>query len=337
MINFHCKTCGQVISVPETHIAKKGKCPKCKTIVIVPAINDDLRPEPPHADIDLSQYLQQPPEPEIHPKGDAFPRTRFDALSADDLNAGNEPPPEPEIKEEPPERRLPWILDIFLYPTSTSGLINLGIYWLLPILIGVMQRILPIPFIWSIAGLVVAGCMYYFFMECIRDSASGGIRAPENIATMPDINDAAAQVLQIIASVIVFWGPLGGYWMYKVFWQSAGASSAYHPASDAIFWLLLGYGILFFPIGLLAIAMFDSGAAFNPLLWIRSIFSTFFHYCGLLLFFCLLGWLVSRAVSYLQQSLLFSYLFGAVFVYLAMVAAHLLGRFYYLNSKKLDW
>ena len=238
-----------------------------------------------------------------------------------------------------PERKLPWIIDVFLYPTSMSGLINLGIFWLLPILLGFMQ-ILPIPFIGIfafIAYIIVAGYMYYFFMECIRDSASGGIRAPENMGSMPDMGDAVTQVMEIVASVVIFWGPLGGYLMYKIFWQSAGTNSLYNPTTDTVFWLLLGYGIFFFPIGLLALAMFDSSSAFNPFLWITSILSTFFQYCSLVLFFCVLGWLVSRVVSSFQQSLFFSYLFGAAFIYLAMVAAHLLGRFYYRNAEKLNW
>lgn len=338
MINFSCKNCGQKISVPEAHAGKKGKCPKCKTIVVVPKINNDISLKPQDSDTNNLQYVQQPPESELRLKEEPPTQIRFDGLSADGLNVTNESLLiKPEIKEKPPERRLPWLLDIFLYPTSMSGLINIGIFWILPMLLGFMQRILLIPFIGGIASLIVAGYMYYFFMECIRDSASGGIRAPENIGSIPDMGDVVAQVMEIVASVVIFWGPLGAYLMYKIFWRSAGANSTYDPKTDMVFWLLLGYGIFFFPIGLLALAMFNSTSAFNPFLWITSIFSTFFQYCSLVLFFCLLGWLASKVVSSFQQSLFFSYLFRAAFIYLAMVAAHLLGRFYYLNSKKLNW
>lgn len=337
MIKFNCKNCGQKISVSEIHTGKKGKCPKCKTIVIVPEINIDisLKPQNPHPD--KLQYTQQLPEPELHLKKDTLAQPGFNGQSPYGLNITNESLMKTEIKEKPPERKLPWIVDIFLYPTSMSGLINLGIFWLLPILLGFIQRILPIPFIWGIAGLIVAGYMYCFFMECIRDSASGGIRAPENMASMPDMGDAFTQVMEILASVVIFWGPVGAYLMYKNFWQSAGANYLYDPKNDTVFWLLLGYAIFFFPMGLLALAMFNSTSAFNPFLWITSIFSTFFQYCSLVLFFCALGWLVSRIVASSQQSLFFSYLLGAIFIYLAMVAAHLLGRFYYINSTKLNW
>jgi hypothetical protein len=322
------------------HAGKKGKCPKCKTIVVVPEINDDISLKPRDSDTNNLQYVQQSPEPELRLKRDTSTQTRFEGLSADGLNVTKESLLKPEVKEKPPERKLPWIWDIFLYPTSRSGLINLGIFWILPILLGLIDGLmLPICYIWlmmRLAYLVIAGYMFYYFMECIRDSASGGIRAPENIASMPDMGDAVRQVMEIIASVVIFWGPLCAYLMYKVL-QSAEVRSPYDPKTDTFFWLLLGYGIFFFPMGLLALAMFDSASAFNPFLWITSILSTFFQYCSLALFFCALGWLVSRVVSSFQQSLFFSYLFGAAFIYLTMVAAHLLGRFYYINSKKLNW
>lgn len=242
-----------------------------------------------------------------------------------------------EKTEKPPVRKLPWLLDIFLYPTSMSGLINLGIFWVLPILLSLIATFFPIPFVWGLVGFVIAAYMYYYLMECIRDSAAGGIRAPENIGNFPDMRDAVSQAMEIVASIVIFWGPVAAYSMYKIFWQSTGANFVYDPKTDTIFWLLLGYGIFFFPMGLLALAMFNSTSAFNPFLWIASILGTFFQYCGVVLFFCVLGWLVSRIATSFQQSLFFSYLFGAAFIYLAMVAAHLLGRFYYLNSKKLNW
>lgn len=36
MISFACPSCGRVISIDEKYSGKKGKCPKCKGIVVVP-------------------------------------------------------------------------------------------------------------------------------------------------------------------------------------------------------------------------------------------------------------------------------------------------------------
>jgi len=34
-IKFHCKNCGQGMGVPQAYAGKKGKCPKCKNLVLV--------------------------------------------------------------------------------------------------------------------------------------------------------------------------------------------------------------------------------------------------------------------------------------------------------------
>ena len=327
MIKFRCKNCGQKISVPESHAGKKGKCPKCKSIVVVPKIKaadslNDQRNIPAGRQHNSSSpvsdlQLEKEPPGQTRKTNKVF-ANGFEAMQYHEQFI------KIDEAEKPPVRKLPWILDIFLYPTSISGLINLGIFWILPILLGLIARLMPIPFIWSLVGFVIGGYMLYYFIECIRDSALGGIRAPENIGNIPDMGEAFSQSMEIAASVIIFWGPVGFYFIFT-------------RKTDTIYWLLLGYGIFFFPMGLLALAMFRSSAAFNPFVWIMSILSTFFQYCGLVLFFCVLGWLVSRIRSSFQGALFFAFIFNAVFVYLAMVGAHLLGHFYYLNSKKLNW
>lgn len=327
MIKFHCKSCDQRISVPETHAGKKGRCPMCKNIVVVPKIKaadslNDQRDIPAGKQQNSSRpvsdlQLEKEPPDQTGKTNKVF-ANGFEVTQYDEKFIKIDQP------EKPPVRKLPWLLDIFLYPTSISGLINLGIFWLLPILLGIIARLLPIRFIWIIVGFVIGGYIFYYFIECIRDSALGGIRAPENIGNLPDMGDAVSQFMEIIASAVIFWGPVGFYFIFT-------------RKTDTIYWLLLGYGIFFFPMGLLALAMFRSSAAFNPFLWIMSILSTFFQYCSLVLFFCVLGWLASMIVSYFQGALLFAYLLNAAFIYLVMVGAHLLGRFYYLNSKKLNW
>ena len=341
MIKFHCKNCGQKINVPEIHAGKKGKCPKCKSIVVVPgtkaadSLNDQINP-PDEKKQNISPAIPELPlekkPPHQTEKTHKVFANGFDVAQYDEKFLKIDQP------EKPPVRKLPWLLDILLYPTSMSGLINLGIFWLLPILIRVFLMLLPGIIAWLLgllASLVVTAYVYYYFVECIRDSALGGIRAPENIGTFPDMSDAFSQFMEIVACVVIFWLPFFAYYMYKIFWQPNAAN--YNPRTDVIFWLLLGYGIFFFPMGLLALVIFSSSAAFNPILWITSILSTFFQYCFLVLFFCVLGWLASRIRAYFQGALLFAYLLNAVFIYLAMVGAHLLGRFYYQNSEKLNW
>ena len=243
--------------------------------------------------------------------------------------------------EEPPVRKLPWYIDIFLYPTSVSGLINLGIYTVLTLLLGFFaihaQTSPVLTIVLFLIAITITGYLYYYFFECIRDSAKGGIRAPENIGSMPDRSEALTQLWDIFVSIIIFWGPILGYFVYINLLHVENPGKEYNPMTDTIFWILLGYGIFFFPVGILALAMFSSSSAYNPVLWITSIFSTFFQYCGLIIFFIILALLVFRIARSFQGGVFNGVILNAIFMYLAMVAAHLLGRFYYNNSEKLKW
>ena len=306
VIKFHCKNCGQKIRVPEIHAGKKGKCPKCKNIVIVP------KPQ------DIGSLASQPTAQEH-----ASDKIAEDLRKLEESIGTEKAEPEPVT-----ERKLPWPVDIFLYPISTPGLTNLAIFTGVPLLIEVVAKLLgPLAVALAIPSfiinIVIGLYMYWYFAECIRDSAMGGLRAPETLAASPGLSDMFSQTVSIVGCFILFLGPAVFYALFA-------------KKTDTIFWILLGYGIFFFPMGLLAIIMFDSGSAFNPVLLIGSIFSVFFQYCGLLLVLCGVA-LIAKSVPDIQQSQILASLLSCVSIYLAMVAAHLLGRFYWKYQEKLNW
>jgi formate/nitrite transporter FocA (FNT family) len=123
---------------------------------------------------------------------------------------------------------------------------------------------------------------------------------------------------------------------------------------DAIFWSLLAYGAFFFPMGLLACIMFDSIRGLNPILLIPSIFSTFFHYFGLVLLIVAII-LAFSALSSMDtdnpetrqspeqhqppkiSALVVGGIFAGIVVYIAFVIAHVIGRFYWRHQEKLNW
>jgi hypothetical protein len=102
-------------------------------------------------------------------------------------------------------------------------------------------------------------------------------------------------------------------------------------------------------MGILAVAMFESVSGLNPILIFRSIVSTFLPYCGLVVLFYglsvlfvigIIGSLLGvRGVTggSLLSAILLIILMLAGFVWLLLVAAHLLGRFYWLYKEKLNW
>jgi len=358
VIKFHCKNCGQKISVPKIHAGKKGKCPKCKSIIVVPGeaertgrvsfkcstCDEDIEvPESSRGKLiecpKCGCYVEVPSEkkPAETKKTPIEPR-REDDVSDKSIEAlqrleGKIPVDE---TEETGKRRLPWPIDILLYPTSVPGLATIGVI----VLMQLLARLLQLCCLGWIVNVIISLYMYWYFCECIRDSAAGGLRAPETIGSMAALGEMFWQYLRLFACYIFFLAPVTFYhgWTYYT----------NNEINGVIFWSLLTYGVFFFPMGLLAVVMFDSVQGLNPVLLIRSIISTLFQYCGLVILFYGLAVLLVigrmgsvlatvRTGSTLLGPLLVYILIFAVYIWLLLVAGHLLGRFYWRYQEKLNW
>ncbi len=259
-----------------------------------------------------------------------------------------------KIIEEPQlatERKLPWLIDIFLYPVSVAGMIHLAIFLFGPPLLGLIHRFVlsRVPFgtlIAAVLYIMLVGYVLYYLAHCVFDSSKGGRRAPDiSVQYAPDKADLIWELSLILSSIAVCFWPATVYYVLV-------------RRIDLIFWLLSACGIFLFPMALLAAVLFDAVHALNPIFIIVSIFKTVPKYCGLVLFYCVLGGLVAAVMSDVRNLpkpqdltgvtiyvfVLINYFFSAAFiyksmalVYLAMVAAHLLGSFYWWHKDKLDW
>jgi ribosomal protein S27E len=333
VIKVQCKNCGQKFSVSQQHAGKKGRCPKCKNILTVPKQYSPMAiTEPRNAARDLT-FVDAPETGKVQKKA-----VRQYAVPDTAAEQAEESQPESPTGEVEPtgERKLPWMLDIFLYPTSKPGLTSLGIIVGIPLLIDiVLQAFGPFALtLWLpalILRILIGLYMSWYFAECVRDSATGGTRAPEVFATA-DVSTMFEQSLYLAACYIIFAGPAGFY-------------SVFRHKTDAIFWLLAAFGVFFFPIGLLAVVMFNSGAAFNPVLLIGSIFSTFLQYCGLVLLICGVVLPIAAIMNIQPEdiplpkvlTLILQAGFTAILLYIVFVIAHLLGRFYWRYRERLNW
>ena len=334
MIKFNCKSCGRKFSVPETQAGKKGKCPRCKNIVVVPEIQA------------TSPLTEQSDSgvPAVSSKGSTDNLTLLEGIEKDKIQDGpiglSSVPEqatkyEQELEEEPPvdtespaERKLPWVIDIFLYPISIPCLITLGIIISIPLLINIAVGLLgPFGLFVLVPGffinIVISLYFLWYVAECVRDSADGGIRAPETMANAPGLSELLWQWFRLLVCLLIFAGPMGYYFVRT-------------QRIDAIFWSLLAYAVFFLPMGLLAVTLFDSLRGLNPFLLIGSIFNSFFAYCGLVL---ILG-AVALSIIVLRRkpsgkwaAFVSSYLV----MYILLVVAHLLGRFYWRYQEKLNW
>ena len=343
VIEFHCEKCDRKISAPKSQAGKKAICPKCKSTFIIPtnqfAGSAETRNDSggliahtidSHHDLTLIDV----PE-EYRLKDESVDQYKV----PEQTNARQQESEEDLVVEETEsndQRKLPWLIDIFLYPISLPGILHLGMFTVIPLLIALVRISLG-PFGMAVAfpgfliNIAVMLYLYWYVSECIRDSAKGGLRAPEAFATL-GLSDMWSQALHIIGCFIIFLGPA---FFYFYFGQK----------TDVVFWLLLGFGVFFFPMGLLACIMFDSVRGLNPILLIPSIFSTFFQYCGLVLLITgiVLGFRAIRIkrtddVQTLTITMIFlGSVFYLILLYITFVVAHLIGRFYWRYEKKLNW
>jgi len=243
-----------------------------------------------------------------------------------------------------PGGRLPWFIDVFLYPTSRVGLGMLGLFVLVPFLLSLA--------VWGFALLinglggdlafligvlakeVVSGInaivtlyMFWYVGLCIRESAEGNYRAPNSLASDSDeIWGMVEQTLLIAGTTAVCLLPGIAYYLVQ-------------NTVDGRFWLLLAGGGFFLPMALLSVVMQDGFWGLNPLRIMLSILRAFPRYLFVVPVFYAPLAIIACFVIYLGQTdnMFISLVFRAVYVYLLIVAAHVLGRFFYRNEERLDW
>ena len=337
MIKFYCKHCGQQIGVPAGFAGGGARCPKCKNIVVMPEA-ESAEPVADQSDFSDSKGGT---------KYSGFDLALFDIppedAAANQLSSQDGVPekgPEELYKpvektttnetESVGERKLPFFIDIFLYPVSFWGLVNLTIIIGVPLLLDFLQKIMIIQLsclfglIALVINVVVFLFMYWYFAECVRDSADGGLRAPNVRGDVPGAVDMFWQMVNIIGCFGVFFMP---FVFYMLFVKRA----------DVIFWLLLLYAVFSFPMALLAVVVLDSVAGLNPRLLYNSISNTLRQYCGLVLLFLAAVLLIGMLGQKVAESEHLAFLLRCASVYIVFVAAHLLGRFYWRYEEKLNW
>ncbi|MBM4024436.1 MAG: hypothetical protein FJ280_03395 [Planctomycetes bacterium] len=259
-------------------------------------------------------------------------------IQADEVTtSGAEPDRPSSLAEVMEESRFPWFLDALAYPVSSSGAVNIAVFVLVPQLVAFVIRLLT-RFITSALPLGGAGYLTtlltapfyiifacyicYYVAHCVIDSSRGHRRASDiQITGELSIGDLVSQTLLLVATVAIACWPVAVYYVLT-------------ERADAWYWLLGAGGVFFLPMSFLAGAIFDSFDALNPLLIVQSIGRTFVPYCGLVLFFLALTGLAAVVIPRVP---IWSYLRSAAQLYLLLVLANSVGRFYWRNRERLDW
>ncbi|RKY08766.1 MAG: hypothetical protein DRP66_03790 [Planctomycetota bacterium] len=246
---------------------------------------------------------------------------------------------EPQIEhvEGAPGKRLTWLVDSFLYPISAAGLTMLGMFVLLPFVLklilqglvwlGIPAIIVPAAFIFLIIRCIIMFYMFWYLGFCIRESAEGHFRAPDTLAPDSDdgIGETIRQTLMILGTAAVCLLPGIVYYLTK-------------DTIDINFWLLLAAGGFFLPMAMLSVVMQDGLWGLNPFGIVVSIIRTFLKYCCVTGMFYVPIAIIAYVMIYVpKDNVVMKLLFRAMYVYLLIVASHMLGRFFYNNEGRLDW
>jgi hypothetical protein len=215
-----------------------------------------------------------------------------------------------------------------LYPFSISGIIHILVFSLLPPLWAqaTTLRFWESPGIGPLFWLVVLTLYFvHYAAACLSDSAAGGTRAVDvNSEATPLSVDALLSTAQtILPAVAAVWAP----------------AFAYHLFRERVDWILLTWlavaGFMF-PMILLAVNDFDSIRGASPLLVLPSIASVLRPYCGLASCLFALGAL-SGTLLCLSVGRDGIWFLRPVVFYVALVAVHVLGRFYCRYKEQLNW
>jgi len=195
----------------------------------------------------------------------------------------------------------------------------------------------------AILYLLFVGYVLCYLSWCVIDSTKGGLRAPDiNLQPQPAKEGLIELVGILLACIAVCFGPVVVYYIFT-------------KKTDFLYWLLTAVGLLFFPMALLAGFLYDSIVGLNPILIIKSVIKTFSAYLPVVIFFAGLFAVLSTIAPQLPQSeslesillylsrfinIIFNPRFAlrlTGFIYLAMIGAHILGRFYWWHKEKLNW
>ena len=222
------------------------------------------------------------------------------------------------------------LADAFLYPVRGRGKYML-VAW------GVFVTVANIvAFMASFFGIIIIALLviyqFAYLIRIISSTAAGETDPPD----WPELTDAWDDILHplllVIATLIICIFPTLIY-LVKV------TSSRANPSEDPITFALMCLGVLYLPMGLIAVALWETRTALNPILIITSIirvmpFYVVAAFAGVSVF--AISIVISRYVN-LPIPIIGPVVSGAVSLYFLMVEMRICGLIYWCHEEKLAW
>lgn len=184
------------------------------------------------------------------------------------------------------------------------------------------------PIIGLMAILLLSAYFSATYFQMIQSSATGGKEAPE----FPDVTnwfeDLIQPMLQIIAVVVVSFGPL----ICHALWVDEGYTSPW------IGFCLVGLGVIYFPMAMLAVVVLGHTMALSPHIVIPAIFRAGWLYWVGVVMLCLLYLTSSWVEEVFSGSLILGSLVMAIAgAYTFMTNARILGVVFRERQDELGW
>ena len=245
-----------------------------------------------------------------------------------------EQPREPEPDTDTPGsfyRRLPGSI---VYPIRGRGkwvILGWTVSLVVAALIGTLASVVPFLGLVAFAIMAVLLCIVpRYLLEVAGRTAGGEDEPPDWPAITNARDDLLKPVVLVLTAMVISFLPtialivadrLGGF------------------SNDVLMWVSLGVGIVCLPMSVLAVSLFDSTAALNPILVVRGIVRTMPAYlvaCAALLVVAAM-WGVAATSGLARFPLVGQVAGAAISLYLLMAAAHIVGLVYRFHKHRLAW
>ena len=184
------------------------------------------------------------------------------------------------------------------------------------------------PVIGLIASFLLSGYFCAVYYQLIQSSATGGKEAPDFPETSNIMEDILWPMLQIIAVALVSFGPCIGYMIW------AGEESA----NPLVIYGLLGFGVVYFPMAMLAVVILGYTGALMPHIVLPAIFRGGWIYWAGVVMLLALYFMKSAIDDIFSGKIIIGNLIMAVIgSYTLMTNARILGVVYREREEELGW
>ena len=184
------------------------------------------------------------------------------------------------------------------------------------------------PLVGPVAAILLSAYFCAIYFQLIQSSATGGKEAPEFPDTANFFEDIIWPMLQVLVVGLASFGPLIGYMIWA-------GDERFNPM---IGYGLVGFGVIYFPMAMLAVVVLGYTGALSPHIVVPAIFRGGWLYWVGVLMLCLLyvaGLIIEAALS--GSLIIGTLVMSLVGSYTLMTNARILGVIYRERQEELGW